>query len=125
MAKVKRVSNKVARKKIAAKKKALKPAAELVKKAIVKPRVLGPIELEAIRNRAPEGNIAALRAGDESLKLQADLNIDATGRAFLAVDYSAISQSYGGFTIGPRSARDATDVNKAIELVHKRANKKI
>ena len=92
-------------------------------RATVKPRVLNAIDDEAARNSASSGKRTLLVAGDETLVLEPDLNINATRRTALSVDYSTISQSYeGGISVGQIEARNAKSVKQAITLVHKMAN---
>ncbi len=96
----------------------------------IKPRVITEAILpEALRNGASKGNLTRLRAGDESLDLEADLNIDETRRMVLSKDYTTISTTTStgrpnplGLVVGPTSSAAAGTVKKAVDLVFKRAN---
>lgn len=89
----------------------------------LKPQVLVVIDAEAARNGAPSSKRARLRAGDERLKLEDDLNINKARRQALAIDYSSISTSYSsGSSVGPSESGRAETVAKAINLVKKRSS---
>ena len=88
----------------------------------IKIQVLAAIDAEAARNSASGTNRVLLRAGQETLKLEDDLNINLTRRKALSIDYSNISESYdGGKFAGPNASASATTVKKAINLVLKKA----
>jgi len=88
-------------------------------RAEIKPQVIAVIDAEAARNSAPPGNRTRLRAGDETVILESDLNINLNRRKALSLDYSAISTAYdGGTPVGPTAAGAATTSKAAIDLVH-------
>jgi hypothetical protein len=89
----------------------------------IKALVIPKIDAEGGRNHAPAGQRARLRAGDEDIKLETDLNIGSTRRAALSIDYTRISRSFpGGLVVGPTSSSNADTLGKAVDLVFKRAH---
>lgn len=97
-------------------------SSDTVSREEVKLQVIAVIDDEARRNSADPVNRTLLQAGDETLNLASDLNINDTRRRALSVDYTKISKKYPkGKFVSITSAENATTVKKAINAVWKRA----
>ena len=91
----------------------------------IKPQVIDAIARQAELNNAPRANLLRLLAGDETLVLETHLNLTAPVRTRLSADYTRISLKYpNGKPVGPAASRNATTVERAINLVFAKANGK-